>query len=271
MAFALARPQAVVTLPSNRGTIILALDISGSMRAQDLKPSRFEAAKAAARAFIEKQPHNVRIGIVAFSSTATLVQPPTTVRDDLFAAMDRLRTQRGTAVGSGILVSLDAIFEGENQDQSTAPDQPLVPGQQPQQQPDVAPGSYTSAAVVLLTDGQSNTGPNPIDAADRASRRGVRVFTVGVGSTRGDIVRAEGYSFRVQLNEDDLKKIAQNTAGRYYKADNEGDLVKIYETMSTMLIMGKQETEVTAIFAAIAMVVLLAAGVFSLAWFNRLP
>jgi len=108
--FALARPQATVLLPSNRGTVILALDMSGSMRARDIAPSRFEAAKAAARAFIEKQPRNVRVGIVAFSATAALVQPPTTNHDDLLAAMDRLRTQRGTAIGSGILVSLDAIL-----------------------------------------------------------------------------------------------------------------------------------------------------------------
>ncbi len=109
--FALSRPQATVTLPSNRGTVILAIDISGSMRARDIKPSRFEAAKAAARSFIEKQPRQVRVGIVAFAGTAALVQAPTTVREDLYAAIERLRPQRATAVGSAILVSLDAIFE----------------------------------------------------------------------------------------------------------------------------------------------------------------
>src|SRR5208337_71425 len=203
--FALSRPSATVMLPSNRGTVILALDISGSMRARDIKPSRIEAAKAAARTFIEKQPRNVRVGIVAFSATAALVQAPTTVRDDLYAAIDRLRPQRGTAVGSGIIVSLDAIFEDARKAAAGTADQP--PGADPQAAPDsqppvdqplasgtdtqapapVAPGSYTSAAIILMTDGQTNTGPDPLDAAEQAANRGVRVFTVGVGTTRGDI------------------------------------------------------------------------------------
>lgn len=272
---ALARPQATVLLPSNRGTVILALDMSGSMRAQDIKPSRFEAAKAGARAFIEKQPPNVRIGIVAFSATAALIQPPTTVREDLMDAMGRLRTQRGTAVGGGILVSLDAIFEGTDQAQAQlldampSRDQPLAPAQDPTEPVPVAPGSYPSAVIVLLSDGQSNTGPDPFDAADQAANRGVRVFTVGVGTVRGDTVGADGRMFRVQLDEEALKKIAQNTAGSYYKAENGDDLVKIYQALSTRLIMARDKTEVTALFTAIAMAVLLIGAVLSLLWFNR--
>lgn len=293
--FALARPQATVLLPSNSGTVILALDMSGSMRARDIAPSRFEAAKAAARAFIEKQPRNVRIGIVAFSATAALVQPPTTVRDDLFSAMDRLRTQRGTAVGSGILVSLDAIFENSPQAQAQQTDAPplygqfpgqsQMPGQLPGQavSPDqpltsapdattpipVAPGSYSSAVVVLLTDGQNNTGPDPLDAADQAANKGVRVFTVGIGTTRGDTIGAEGRMFRVQLDEDTLKKIAQNTAGSYFRAENENDLVRVYKALSTRLIVGKDKTEITALFTALAMGVLLLGAILSLLWFGR--
>jgi Ca-activated chloride channel homolog len=273
--FALARPEATVTLPSNRGTVILALDISGSMRAIDIKPSRFDAAKAAAKAFIAKQPRNVRIGLVAFSSTATLVQPPTTRREDLEASMDRLRTQRGTAVGSGILVSLDAIFEDDPGYKPPAPNDPLAPGAAQADPnaapPAAAPGSYTAAAIVLLSDGQSNTGPNPLDAADQASGRGVRVFTIGVGSSRGDTVLAEGRAFRVQLDEDSLKKIAQNTAGAYYRADNEADLLRIYEALGTRLVVGKQKTEVTALFAGFALVLMLVGGALSLLWFQRLP
>ncbi len=176
-------------------------------------PSRFDAAKAAAKEFINKQPHTVKVGIVAFAAAAALVQPPTTSRDDLFAALDRLRLQRGTAVGSGILVSLDAIFEndpkaqdqpqdgfgfggggfgggggaggglGQFGAQQQDPNQPLTNQQSQPDQPPVAPGSYTSAAIVLLTDGQTNTGPDPLDAADAAANKGVRVFTVGVGTT----------------------------------------------------------------------------------------
>ena len=265
--------------------MILALDISGSMRARDIAPSRFEAAKAAARAFIEKQPHNVRVGIVAFSATAALVQPPTRNHDDLFAAMDRLRPQRGTAIGSGILVSLDAILEdaqgnpsasveagGHIDPNAPAPsvDQPLAAGGDPSP-PDMAPGSNASAVVVLLTDGQNNTGPDPLDVADQAAKRGIRVFTVGIGTNGGDIVGAEGRFFRVALDEPGLKKIAQNTAASYFKADNERDLIRIYQGLSVRLTMGRDTTEITAILTAIALAVLVVGAALSLLWFNRVP
>ncbi len=294
---ALARPEASVLLPSTHGTVILALDTSGSMRAADLKPSRFEAAKSAAKAFIDKQPRSVRIGIVAFAGSAALVQPPTTSRDELFAAIDRLRLQRATAVGSGILVALDAIFEsspraqqqpadngfgfgggfgsfggglGMPGGQSGSADQPLIAGGGAEiEEVPVAPGSYTSAAIVLMTDGQTNTGPNPLEAAQTAADKGVRVFTVGVGTASGDTVGMEGRRFRVGLDEDSLKKIAQNTAAAYYKADNEGDLLKIYRALSVRLTMGRTPTEITALFAAAAMSVLLIGAVLSLLWFSR--
>jgi Ca-activated chloride channel family protein len=285
--FALSRPQATVVLPSNRGTVILALDISGSMRARDIKPSRIEAAKAAARSFIEKQPRSVRVGIVAFSATAALVQAPTLMRDDLYAAIDRLQPQRGTAIGSAILVALDAIFEeagktgeGAVQPSSTdiqaspdshlPADQGLVPGSDTQAPSPVAPGSYTTAAIVLLTDGQSNTGPDSLDAAEKAANRGIRVFTVGVGTAHGDIVGAEGRSYRVSLDEDILKKIAQNTAASFYKASDEGQLMQIYRALSGRLVMGKETTEVTVLFAALAFAVVLIGALLSLLWFSKL-
>jgi Ca-activated chloride channel family protein len=299
---ALARPQATVLLPSSKGIVILAMDASGSMRAGDLKPSRFEAAKAAAKEFINKQPHTVKIGIVAFAGAAALVQPPTTSRDDLFAALDRLRLQRGTAVGSGILVSLGAIFEndpkaqdmpadqggfggfggggfggggggggglGQSGAQQQDPNQPLATQSDQPDQPPVAPGSYTSAAIVLLTDGQTNTGPDPLDAADEAANRGVRVFTVGIGTTTGDVVGAEGRFFRVQLDENTLKKIAQNTAASYYKAGNTDDLLRIYKALSVRLTMGREHTEITALVLAGALLLFLLGAVLSLFWFNR--
>jgi Ca-activated chloride channel family protein len=277
MILALARPFATISLPSNRGTVILAMDISGSMRAQDIKPSRFEAEKEAARAFVDKQPSRVRIGIAAFSATATLVQPPTTVRDDIRAALERLRPQRGTAIGSGILVALDAISEDEQQRQppepaaAPAPNDLLQPAA-PAPEPDpVPPGSNSSAVIVLLTDGQNNQGPDPLDAADKAANRGIRIFTVGLGTAQGDVIGFEGRSFRVSLDEASLKKIAQNTGGQYFKARDAGDLLNIYKTLSTRLIVGKDQTEVTALFTAIAMALLLVAGILSLLWFNRLP
>jgi Ca-activated chloride channel family protein len=294
--FALGRPEATVTLPSNRGTVILAIDISGSMRAHDIKPSRLEAARAAAHRFIENQPRQVRVGIVAFAGTAALVQAPTTVRDDLYAAIERLHPQRATAVGSAIVVALEAIFEdakkadadqpaggdplagppagaqGSQDPQGTqgSQDQPLQAGADPQPPAPVAPGSYTSAAIVLLTDGQTNTGPDPLDAADQAANRGVRIFTVGVGTTQGDIVGAEGRSFRVALDEDTLKKIAHNTMGSYYRASDEGELMRIYQALSVRLVMGRDTMEITALFAGVALAILLVGALLSQLWFNRL-
>ena len=278
MILALARPLATITLPSNRGTVILALDVSGSMRAQDVKPSRLDAAKEAALEFVNKQPPRVRIGVAAFGGTAALVQAPTIVRDDVRAAIERLRLQRGTAIGSGILVSLDAIFEDEQQAQpptdqaAQAQNDPMLPAPPPPPEPDpVAPGSNTTAVIVLLSDGQNNQGPDPLDAAEKAANRGIRIYTVGLGSVRGDVVGFEGRAFRVGLDEVGLKRIAQNTGGQYFKATDAGELLKIYKSLSTRLIVGKDQTEVTALFTAIAMALLLVAGMLSLLWFNRLP
>jgi Ca-activated chloride channel homolog len=268
---ALARPQATISLPSSRGTVILAIDISGSMRARDITPSRFEAAKEAAREFVQKQPPRVQIGVVAFSGTAALVQAPTTSREDILASLDRLRLQRGTAIGSGLLIALDAIFEDEPRKQPSPPGTaPLVPAP-PAPVPDpVPPGSNQTAVVVLLTDGQNNQGPDPMDAADKAANLGIRVFTVGIGSARGDTLGVEGRSFHVGLDEDSLKKIARSTAAQYFKAENENQLVGIYRSLSTRLIVAKDQTEVTVLFTAVATGVLLMGALLSLLWFNRM-
>ncbi|HET7838718.1 MAG TPA: VWA domain-containing protein, partial [Rectinemataceae bacterium] len=204
---ATARPQGEVTLPSDSGTVILAMDISGSMRARDIEPSRIQASQAAARAFVKAQPSSVKVGVVAFAATATLVQPPTQDRDAVLAAIDRFRLQRGTAVGNGILASLQAIFENSNLDlgpiDPSARSSPLDPNAPPPPPPPepVEPGSYRSAAIILLTDGQTNTGADPIESAHKAADLGVRVFTVGLGTTGGQIVGFGGWSMRAQLDE----------------------------------------------------------------------
>jgi Ca-activated chloride channel family protein len=268
MIVALARPATTVVLPSQQGTVILALDISGSMRAEDMQPNRLGAAKAAARAFVEKQPKNVRIGIVAFSTTSALVQAPTRDRDQVLAAINRLATQRGTAVGNGILTSLRAIFE------ESAPD--LSPSlfdsfAEPESLPDgVEPGSYSNAVIVLLSDGQSNRGPDPLDVADRAAMLGVRIYTVGLGSPEGVVMNFWGRSIRVRLDEEALKGIARKTDGSYFRADNETDLRTIYETLSTKFVSQREKTEITAFFTAAAAVIVLAAVLLSMLWFRRL-
>ncbi len=270
MIAAIARPAAVVTLPSSHETVVLAIDVSGSMRAHDVEPSRLEAAQAAAREFVAEQPRSTRIGVVAFAGSAALVQPPTTNRTDILAAIQNLQLQNATAVGSGLLVSLKAIFPehsfevGDPRMRSAAAGASSRPDFQP-----VAPGSYTAAAIILLSDGQTTAGPDPVEVARLAAARGVRVFTVGVGTEGGQIVTGEGWSMRVRLDEEALKAIADLTRAEYFYAGNAGDLKKVYQSLRSKLVLEKQETEITALFSALAaLAVLLSAGL-SLLWFNR--
>jgi Ca-activated chloride channel family protein len=267
---ALARPVATVTLPSQQGTIILTFDVSGSMRADDIKPSRLEGAKVAARAFVAKQPSNVRLGVVSFSDTAAIVQAPTKDREAVLAAINRLTPQRRTAIGSGILTSLDAIFEENNPNPTTPPDDFLRPNQPTPTPVPVPSGTYTSAVIVLLSDGQSNTGPLPLDTAQQASDRGVRVYTVGMGSPQGTVLRSQGFSMRVQLDEATLKQIAQETGAQYFKAESGTDLSNIYENLSTKLVFKAEQTELTAWFTGFAALFLLVGGILSMLWFHRL-
>jgi Ca-activated chloride channel family protein len=261
---------ATVTLPSQQGTIILTFDVSGSMRADDIKPSRLEAAKAAARAFVEKQPPNVRLGIISFSDFAAVVQAPTKDREAVLSAVNRLTPQRRTAIGSGILTSLDAIFEENGTKPAPPPGDFLAPSAPEPALSPVPPGTYTSAVIILLSDGQSNTGPPPLDIAQQASNRGVRVYTVGLGSSEGTVLRTEGFSIRVRLDEAALKQIAQETGAQYFKAESETDLSDIYGNLSTQLVFKAEQTELTALFTAFSAALLLVAGILSLLWFHRL-
>jgi len=283
MIVAIARPAAVVTLPSQRETIVLALDVSGSMRATDVQPNRLVAAQAAARAFVADQPARARIGVVSFAATASVVQPPSQNREEIIAAIDRLQLQRGTAVGSGLLVSLKLIFpdvefdlRSWNPRGDSARDSrrgvPLDPARDPDKPAakPVQPGSFTSAAIILLTDGQTTTGPDPIEAARMAADRGIRVYTVGIGTQAGEIIGAEGWSMRVRLDEETLKTIANLTRGEYYYAGTATDLKKVYEALNTRVALEKKETEITALVTAAAALLALAAGFLSVLWFNRI-
>ena len=275
---AIARPAAIVTLPSQHETVILAMDVSGSMRATDVKPSRIVAAQEAAKAFINEQPQTTRIGIVSFAATASVVQSPTHSREDLVAAIDRFSLQRGTAVGSGILVSLkmimpDVDFDLRSYNPRGSPrSSPLDPKGTPDKAAPkpVPPGSYTSAAIILLTDGQTTTGPDPIEAARMAADRGVRVYTVGIGTAGGEIIGAEGWSMRVRLDEEALKNIATLTHAEYFYAGTATDLQKIYQSLNTRIFFEQKETEITALFAAAAAVLAFLAAFLSMLWFNRI-
>ena len=279
MLFAIARPAAIVTLPSQHETVILTMDVSGSMRATDVKPNRLVAAQEAARAFIAEQPKTTRIGVVSFAATASVVQSPTHSKEDILGAIERFQLQRGTAVGSGILVSLKLIFPDIEFDlrsfnprreaaKAAALDAARTPDKPPPKP--VAPGSFTSAAIILLTDGQTTTGPDPLEAARMAADRGVRVYTVGVGTQAGEIIGAEGWSMRVRLDEEALKTIANLTRAEYFYAGSATDLQKIYKNLNTKLFFEEKETEITALFSAAAAALALLAALLSLLWFNRI-
>ena len=275
MLFALARPQATVTLPTQHETVILAMDISGSMRATDVEPNRLVAAQNAAKQFVAEQPENVRVGVVAFAGTATVAQAPTRNREDVVAAIDRFQLQRATAIGSGIIVSLAAIFPeaGIDVGQLTYGADSSKRGQQKADTPPhkpVPPGSYASAVIILLTDGQRTTGPDSIMAAKMAAERGVRVFTVGVGTPEGKIIGFEGWSMRVRLDEETLKAVADITRGEYFYAGNAVDLKKVYQTLNAKLVMERKKTEVTALFSGLAALLAVVSAALSLAWFHRI-
>jgi Ca-activated chloride channel family protein len=272
MLLGTARPETVVVVPVQEGTVILALDVSGSMLAEDLKPNRMEAAKDAAKAFVIRQGTDVKLGVVAFSGDAQVVQSPTKDKDLVIAAINRLRPQRATAIGRGILASLDAIFEdSEETPPSVLALRRLAGDPTGPTPPPIAKGSDRTATIVLLSDGQNNQFPAPQQVIEDAATRGIRVYTVGVGSADGTVVRIQGRSVRTRLDEATLKQIAELTEGQYYNASNERDLRAVYENLSTQLVFRQQHTEVTAILSAIAAILSIIGGALSLLWFNRIP
>jgi Ca-activated chloride channel family protein len=279
----MARPTAMITLPSDKRTIIMAVDVSLSMRARDIEPSRIVAAQDAARGFVQKQPDDTRIGIVTFAGTASLVQPPTSDREALVAAIDRFGLQRQTAIGSGLLVSLAALFPDDGIDVEKAvlggmstreralalrPDAAKV--RPPVERAAVPPGSFRSGAIILLTDGRRTTGPDPLEVANMAAKRGVRVFAVGFGKTGGGMADFEGYSMYMAFDEPLLKSIAEITQGEYFHAPSAEELVKVYEEITTRFELERQHTQITALFAALGAMLLLAAGTLSVLWFGRI-
>ncbi|MEJ6024381.1 VWA domain-containing protein [Ramlibacter sp. PS4R-6] len=278
MLFAASRPVAVITLPSNQQTIILAMDVSGSMRATDVQPSRLVAAQNAAKAFITELPRHVKVGIVAFAGSAQVAQLPTINREDLVTAIDRFQLQRATATGNAIVISLATLFPDDGIDlQSLQTGRDRQKGfaidaekKEKKVREPVAPGSYTSAAIIMLTDGQRTTGVDPIEAAKLAADRGIRVYTVGIGTVDGETIGFEGWSMRVRLDEETLKQIATKTNAEYFYAGTAADLKKVYESLSSKLTVEKKETEISALFAMAAAGLALLSAALSLLWFNRI-
>lgn len=281
LVIALARPAASVSVPTGRATIILALDVSRSMCATDISPNRLQAAQAAALSFIQRQKSSTQIGIVAFAGFAELVQPPTTDQEVLQDAVESLTTARRTAVGSAILKSLDTIAEINP---NVAPS---VSGASSGPEPTPVPkGVYAADIIVLLTDGATNAGPWPLDAAQQAVDRGVRVYTIGFGTANGGNMDCSlgfggndlfgggfgsgfgggGGGFRRGIDEETLKEIADMTGGTYYSAESAGELQSVFQELPTHLITRQELMEISVAFAAVgALLAALAIGL-SLVW-----
>lgn len=281
LALALTRPVSILSVPAGQTTIVLALDVSRSMCATDIAPNRLTAAKAAALSFVEHQDPRTQIGVVAFSGFAELVQPPTTDQEALAAAIQSLLTGRRTAIGSGILKALEGLSEA---DETIAP-----PDMEGSGLPSVTPvpsGAYAPAIIVLLTDGASNTGPRPQDAAAQAAARGVRVFAIGFGTEQGaefsscgqrnygfepfgGAGRAFGYGggyFRRGIDEETLMSVADMTGAQYYSAESASELQKVFSELPTTTIMKHETTELTALFVLAAAVFVTLALMLSLLW-----
>jgi len=271
MSVALARPQAVVSLPREEGTVILAFDVSASMAATDLAPTRIDAARAAAKDFVARQPSSVAIGVVAFSDSGVSVQEPTNDQATVLAAIDRLAPQKGTSLAQGILVSLKAIAVAEA---GPWADNNYYTNQTPAPTPTPTPvpaGTHAPAVIVLLSDGENNESPDPLAAAKTAADQGVRIYTVGIGSVAGTTVNLNGFQVHTQLDQATLQGISQATDGTYYAAADAQQLRSIYDNLDTQLVIQPQMTEITSLLAGLSLLMLLAGATTSLMWLGRLP
>jgi Ca-activated chloride channel homolog len=274
LCIALARPQTVLMTPVRDATVMLVMDTSGSMRAKDLQPSRIEAAQTAARQFIEDKPRNLRVGLVTVAGTAALAQAPTDDRDVLWKAIDYLPLQYGSALGAGILVSLEALLPGagidaqkiiNESDTAGGAKNPANPGQSLDDKksarstanPSTAPGRQM--AIVLMSDGQSNMGPELQQMADLAAQHQVKIYTVGIGTTEGDVVKMQGRSMRVKLEDEALKKVSAITQGTYFKADSVQALKSVYDQLGHRLRFEKRAmSEITAHVSILGLLFVLA-------------
>ena len=264
----LARPQMVIGLPKTEGVVILAFDVSGSMAAEDFTPNRLEAAKKLAVEFVERQPSSVKIGVVAFSESGLSVQLPSADQSTIVDAINRLRPQRGTSLANGIVASLNTIANLTGQEPIVGFEGADVPAPL-NGTPEVSPDQST--AIVLLTDGENNMNPNPVEAALLAAERGVRIHTIAVGSREGVELTVNGFTVFTKVDEEMLKQISEITKGTYYIAGSDDELDEVYESIEPRLKVEEEAQEVTSVFAGASILILLLGGLLSLLWFSRVP
>jgi Ca-activated chloride channel family protein len=278
-ALALARPQAALSLPRPEGIVMLTFDVSGSMGATDLEPSRLEVAKEVAHAFVDERPTGVVIGLVAFSDAGLSVQAPTTDELELKAAIDRLRPTLGTSLGQGMLAAIDAI---ERLERGAPPEYYSNRSPEPTLAPEpLEPGSHGAAVVVLLTDGENTVLPDPVEVARSASEKGIRVHTVGLATLAGATLETDGFTVHTALDEALLTRVSELTAGTYYTLDTEGESVDaaaaesvdphdVFATLGRQVTTRAEPMEVTSLFAGAGLMLLLAGAATSLAVSGRL-
>lgn len=280
LLLAVARPTAPVTLPWAKSTILLAIDISRSMRVTDVEPTRMVAAQEAAKAFLREVPERIEVGLVTFAGTAQVTQPPTVDRAALVGAIDAIQMQLGTAIGNAIVACLAELFPDHGIDleeltfgprrlarplddkakPAKAPPKPFTP---------VAPGSYESAAIILLSDGRRTTGVDTLDAAKMAADRGVRIHVVGLGTPDGHASMGDGMAIYLQLDEPTLREVARMTGGEYHHAGTAEALRSVYQNLGSRLQLRKRDTELTALLALAAAILLVAGAGVSVWWFGR--
>lgn len=286
LILAMARPVTITSVPAGQTTILLALDVSRSMCSNDIAPTRLHAAKEAAQNFIRRQPSNTQIGIVAFAGFGELVQSPTTDQELLADVVESLITGRRTAIGSAILESIDAIAEVDSS---------VAPSTRSSADADVIPvpnGAYAPSIIVLLTDGASNVGPEPLIAAQQAVDRGVRVYTIGFGTANGGVMDCGGLiaqgdpwgngpddpfgfgggwgggggRFRRGIDEETLMQVSEMTGAEYYAPESADELQEVFENLPTSLIMRHETTEVSFAFTSLGAILVLAALGLSMKW-----
>lgn len=278
LLLAAARPLAWVPLPWARSTILLTMDVSLSMRVTDVKPTRLAAAQEAAKLFLRDLPRDIEVGLVTFAGTTQVTQPATLDRDALVAAIDGFQMQMGTAVGNAIVVSLAELFPDHGLDvgemtfgskqRGRSIDDKDKPA--PRQITPVPPGSYKSAAIILLSDGRRTVGVDTLAAARMAADRGVRIYVVGLGTVDGEAASVEGMPIYLKLDESTLKEVARMTGGEYHYAGTAEKLRSVYGALGSRLQVQTRETEVAGPLALAAALLALTAAGLSVAWFGRL-
>jgi Ca-activated chloride channel family protein len=275
LLFAAARPVARVSLPGARSTILLAMDVSLSMRIADVKPTRLAAAQEAAKVFLRDLPKDVEVGLITFAGSSQVVQRATLDRAALVAAIDAFQMQMHTAVGNAIVQCLAELFPDDGLDVGEMTFGSKRQGRSLDAKParqvaPVAPGSYASAAIILLTDGRRTTGVDTLEAAKLAADRGVRIYVVGLGTVNGDVATPEGMPIYMQLDEPTLREVARMTGGEYHHAGTAEMLRTVYGNLGSRMQVLTRETELTALLALLSALSMLAAGTLSVLWFRRI-